>query len=79
MKLSMAGVSEKEVRKQIADFVKHRAYHSRAIGVIVATQLDSPAAAGIQNLGGGAKVLDAILAVLQKRLKLDLELTNEGA
>jgi hypothetical protein len=72
-KLSMAGVVEKDVRKQIEDFVEHRAYHIRTIEEVVATQLDPPAAGSIKNSGGGATVLDALLAVLCDRLKLDSE------
>ena len=72
-KLSMAGVVEKDVRKQIEDFVKHRACHIRTIEEIVATQLDPPAAGSIEDSGDGATVLDALLAVLCDRLKLDSE------
>lgn len=72
-KLSMAEVVEKDVRKQIEDFVKHRAYHIRAIEEVVTTQLDPPAARSIEGSGGGATVLDALLAVLCDRLKLDSE------
>jgi hypothetical protein len=72
-KLSIAGVGEPDVRKQIEDFVKHRAYHIRAIEEVVAGQLDSPAARNIQDSGGGATVLDALLALLRERLKLDSE------
>lgn len=72
-KLAMAGVSEEDVQEQIHDFAKHRAYHVRAIGQIVAGQLDAPAAASIRDSGGAAMVLDAVLDVLCGHLHLDAE------
>lgn len=72
-KLAMTGIPVDDTRKRIEDFVKHRAYHIRTIEAVVVNQLDAPAARSIQDSGGGATVLDAVLAMLRERLKLDSE------
>ena len=70
-KLAMLHVKAGVVQERLADLVKHRAYHVKAIEDVVSSQLDPEAAINIQTAGGGAAVLNALLGTLKDRLELD--------
>ena len=69
-KLATLRIESEVIQERLADFVKHRAYHVRAVDDVVSSQLDSGAAASIQSAGGGGVVLDAVLGMLRQRLNL---------
>ena len=63
-KLKTVSVSASEVERRMSDFRQHGDYHARAVQEVVDSQLDSAAAAQLNDAGGGAMVLAAVLTVL---------------
>jgi hypothetical protein len=69
-KLTTLQVKPEMVQLRLHDFETYRTYHIRAIDDVVSGQLDPEAAMSIRAAGGGAAVLDSILATLKDRLML---------
>ncbi len=65
-KMQALGISSEQALKRLNDLHAHEDYHGRAIQAVVDSQIDSPAAAQLNDAGGGAIVLASALALLNE-------------
>jgi predicted nucleotidyltransferase component of viral defense system len=64
-KFKGAGVPPAVIRERLDDLDRHTAYHARTIQTVIDTQLDPDAAKNINDAGGGAMVLRAVVTTIR--------------
>ena len=63
-KFNDLGIREEPIRKRITDFIAHPDYHAKAIQTVIDDQVESSAAASVNDSGGGKLILDTVLRLL---------------
>jgi len=63
-KFAILQIRHEVISARLADLRGNKAYHTKALGEVIAGQLDEAAAANINAAGGAAIVLDAVLSLL---------------
>jgi len=75
-KLQALMINDKDLEKRMFDLRKNSPYHAKAIQEVIDTQLDTEAAAQLNDAGGGRMVLNAVMNILNRYI--GPEKTNES-
>jgi len=75
-KLHALRMNDNDIEKKMRDFHEYSDYHAKATQEVIDTQLDSEAAAQLNDSGGGRMVLDTVMSILNRYISL--EKTNES-
>lgn len=72
-KLHTLGMTDKDIENKMRDVQEHSSYHTKATQEVIDTQLDSEAAAQLDDSGGGRMVLDTVMSILNRYIGLETE------
>ncbi len=75
-KLHTSQIADDDIKKRMRDLQERSDYHARSIQEVIDTQLDATAAVQLSDSGGGEKVLDEAMQILDRYI--DLETANDG-
>lgn len=73
-KMAALGIRPEQAAKRLGDLRVHETYHVRLTQAVIDSQLDPPAAAQLDDAGGGALVVATVLGLLDELI----EVHNEG-
>lgn len=77
-KLRTLKIPHSAILTVVADLLKHKDYHAKAVQAVLDTQVDAAAAAHLNDAGGGMMVLDAALQLLSKNVATEPEALHES-
>ena len=69
-KFGRLGMSDQAIARRLRDLHERSDYHIRALGAVIADDLDPPAAASIDAAGGAKMVLQTVQDLLLNKLHL---------
>jgi hypothetical protein len=70
-KLHALRMNDNDIGKKMRDFQEYSDYHTKATQEVIDTQLDSEAAAQLNDSGGGRMILNTVMSILKQYISLD--------
>ncbi len=70
-KLRALKMNDNDIGQKMRDLQEHSDYHAKAIQEVIDTQLDSEAAAQLNDSGGGRMVLNTVTSILKRYISLE--------